>query len=78
MDLILKRGDFAAPPAEQQQEAAIAFFRNLQQARSQRAPTPGSGAGIRTRSGGLMGDGVSWDNRVYGVQIQDRLVPLPR
>ena len=79
VDLILKRGHEGTPATAQQQEAAIGFFRSIQQAGSQRAATPGSGAGIRTRGGGLLGDGVSLDQAVvhYGIQIQDRLLPLP-
>lgn len=58
---------------------AIELFQRICRAGSQRAGTPGSGAGIRTRAGGLLGDGVSLGGRVahYGVQIGDRIVPLP-
>ncbi len=59
---------------------AIEFFHRVCRAGSERTDTPGSGAGIRTRSGGLLGDGVSLGSSVvhYGVQIRDRIVPLPR
>jgi hypothetical protein len=58
---------------------AIEYFKRVSRAGSQRADTPGSGAGIRTRGGGLLGDGVSLGGVLvhYGVQIQDRIVPLP-
>jgi hypothetical protein len=60
--------------------AAIEYFKRVCRAGSQRTDTPGSGAGIRTRGGGLLGDGVSLGEVVvhYGVQIQDRIVPLPK
>ena len=79
VDLILKRGDHPPVSPASQQEAAIAFFRRVQQAHSQHVATLGAGVGIRTRGGGLLGDGVSLDGAVvhYGVQIQDRIIPLP-
>jgi hypothetical protein len=59
--------------------AAIAFFNRVCSAGSRRSSTPGSGAGIRTRSGGLLGDGVSLAGTPvhYGVQVSDRIVPKP-
>ena len=59
---------------------AIEYFKRVCRAGSRRVDTPGSGAGIRTRGGGLLGDGVSLGGVVvhYGVQIQDRIVPLPK
>jgi hypothetical protein len=59
---------------------AIEYFKRVCRAGSQRTDTPGSGAGIRTRGGGLLGDGVSLGGVLvhYGVQIQDRIVPLPK
>jgi hypothetical protein len=58
-------------------DPAIAFFRRVCHAGSERTGTPGSGSGIRTRGGGLLGDGVSLGGTLvhYGVQIQDRIVP---
>jgi hypothetical protein len=40
----------------------------------------GSGAGIRTSGRELFGDGISLGGVVvhYGVQISDRIVPLPK
>jgi hypothetical protein len=60
--------------------AAIEFFERVCRTGSQRTSTPGSGSGIRTRDGGLLGDGVSLDRVLvhYGVQIGQRLVPNPR
>jgi hypothetical protein len=60
--------------------AAIEFFERIRRTGSDRIDTPGSGAGIRTRRGGLLGDGVSLSGTVvhYGVQIQDRIVPTPK
>ena len=59
--------------------AAIDFFERIRRVGSSRTETPGSGAGIRTRSGGLLGDGVSLGGVLvhYGAQIEDRIVPLP-
>ncbi|MEN6450653.1 MAG: DUF6569 family protein [Thermoguttaceae bacterium] len=51
-------------------KAAIGLFEQICRAGSQRASTAGSGAGIQTRAGGLLGDGVSLDSTLvhYGVQ----------
>jgi hypothetical protein len=59
--------------------AAIEYFRRVCRAGSRRSQTPGSGAGMKTRSGGLLGDGASLAGTLvhYGVQIQDRVIPLP-
>ena len=59
--------------------AAVEYFKRVCRAGSQRTSTPGSGSGIRTRGGGLLGDGVSLSGSVvhYGVQIQDRIIPHP-
>jgi len=58
---------------------AIEFYERVCRAGSQRAQTPGSGAGIRTRASGLLGDGVSFEGHVvhYGVQSEVR-IPPPR
>jgi hypothetical protein len=70
-----------APEALRQSDdrVAIEFFKRVVRTGSQRSTTPGSGAGIRTRSGGLLGDGVGMGGTVvhYGVQVQDRIVPHP-
>ncbi len=57
--------------------AAIDFFERVCRTGSQRAKTPGSGAGIRTQADGLLGDGVSLDSTLvhYGVQIEQKLRP---
>jgi len=78
VDLILQRkGGGAGGRADR---VAIDFFERIRRAGSRRVDTPGSGAGIRTRSGGLLGDGVSLGGTLvhYGVQIQDRIVPMPK
>jgi hypothetical protein len=79
VDVILKRNEEYRPDTARQQEAAIEFFRRVQRASSRHVATPGSGTGIRTRGSGLLGDGVSVDGALvhYGVQIQDRIIPLP-
>jgi hypothetical protein len=78
VDLILKQPGDSRPGGGVQQEVAIAFFERLRRAGSQRWSTPGSGAGIRLRAGGLLGDGVSLTGTVvhFGVQTGRRIVPL--
>jgi hypothetical protein len=79
VDCILLGG--VSPPRQRRDHGtAIEFFRRVCRAGSERTRTPGSGGGIRTRGGGLLGDGVSLGSSVvhYGVQIRDRIVPLPR
>jgi len=58
---------------------AIEFFERICRTGSQRASTPGSGSGIHTREGGLLGDGVSLDGALvhYGVQFGEQIVPRP-
>ncbi|MFZ1936659.1 MAG: DUF6569 family protein [Thermoguttaceae bacterium] len=53
--------------------AAIDFFELLCRSGSQRATTAGSGSGISTRQGDLLGDGVSLDDTLvhYGVQFAE-------
>ena len=60
-------------------ETAIALFKRVCRAGSQRSPTPGSGAGIRTHADRLVGDGVSLDGTLvhYGAQVEDRLTGEP-
>ena len=57
---------------------AVEFIERLCRVGSYRTSTPGSGAGIRTRAGGLAGDGVSLGGSLvhFGVQAE-RIVPLP-
>lgn len=59
---------------------AIEFFERVCRVGSNRHATPGSGAGIRTRTGGLLGDGVSLGGELvhYGIQVDDhRPIPVP-
>ncbi|MGA2254984.1 MAG: DUF6569 family protein [Thermoguttaceae bacterium] len=62
---------------ERDNRATIDFFERVCRAGSQRAKTPGSGAGIRTQTNGLLGDGVSLDSTLvhYGVQIERGVQP---
>jgi hypothetical protein len=80
VDCVLLRRGGGAPERATDHSAAIDFFHRVCRAGSNRADTPGSGAGIRTRSGGLLGDGVSLSGRLvhFGVQIRDRIVPPPK
>jgi hypothetical protein len=79
VDVLLKRSAEYRPDSTRQQQAAIEFLRRVQRASSHDVGTSGSGTGIRTRGGGLLGDGVCVEGAVvhYGVQIQDRIIPLP-
>jgi len=56
---------------------AIDFFERVCRAGSQRVKTAGSGAGIRTQTDGLLGDGVSLDSTLvhYGVQVERKPQP---
>jgi hypothetical protein len=65
---------------ESDHRVAIDFFERVCRAGSQRSATPGSGAGIRTREGGLLGDGVSLDGTLvhYGVQVGNPVTPHPK
>jgi hypothetical protein len=76
--VILKRME---PPRGERTDnrAAIDFFERVCRAGSQRAATPGSGSGLRTRESGLLGDGVSVDSVLvhYGVQPGRWVAPQP-
>ena len=56
---------------------AAAFLNNVRLADSSRSETAGSGAGIRTRSVGLVGEGVSLGDSLvhFGVQVEKRVLP---
>jgi hypothetical protein len=58
--------------------AAIEFFERVCRTGSQRAKTPGSGAGIRTNADGLLGDGVSMGSTLvhYGIQVERKVKPI--
>jgi hypothetical protein len=58
------------PHVDRGHDAAIAFYHRMRRVGSQRASTPGSGSGIRTRADRLLGDGVSLSGIVvhYGIQ----------
>lgn len=78
--VLVRKGGPHVETARPRHRVAVEYFKRVCRAGSKRADTPGSGAGIRTRGGGLLGDGVSLGGVVvhYGVQIQDRIVPLPK
>ena len=81
VDFVILKGEEAGfrPMPKPNDRVAIEFYERVCRAGSQRTKTPGSGAGIRTRSGGLLGDGVGLsDNLVhYGVQSEVRIIPMP-
>jgi len=80
VDLVLIRKDKGRHRGAGGHDAAIDFFERIRRVGSSRTDTPGSGAGIRTRSGGLLGDGVSLGGTLvhYGVQTGERIVPPPK
>jgi hypothetical protein len=59
---------------------AEALLERVRRAGSSRCPTLGSGAGIRTRALGLVGDGVSLGDDLvhFGCQVESYAVPMPR
>jgi hypothetical protein len=71
VDYVILRDADTNREARSDNRAAIGFFEQVCRTGSQRATTPGSGAGIRTRQGDLLGDGVSLDDTPvhYGVQF---------
>jgi len=79
VDYVILRGSGSDRDAKTDNRAAIDFFEQVCRTGSQRAPTPGSGAGIRTRQGDLLGDGVSLDDAPvhYGVQFAEKSEPKP-
>ena len=56
--------------------AAIGFYERICRAGSERAATPGAGAGIRTRASGILGDGVGLGSNLvhYGAQPETRII----
>jgi hypothetical protein len=78
VDYVLLKGEEGAD-ANTANNEAIDFFQGVCRAGSDRSRTPGSGSGIRTREGGLLGDGVSLESALvhYGVQVGVRVVPQP-
>jgi len=80
VDLVLQvRGGCVMRPVDR--AIAREFLNRIRRAGSCRTGTTGSGAGIATRSAGLVGDGVSFDSHLvhFGCQVEDRIVvPLVR
>jgi hypothetical protein len=86
VDYVILRDAGSDRNAKIDNRTAIEFFEQICRAGSQRAPTPGSGAGIRTRPCEskvnmtlLLGGGVSLDATPvhYGVQFGERSEPKP-
>lgn len=77
VDYLLIPGEERAAGSRAGHRVAIEFFERLCRAGSRRSDTPGSGAGISTRTDRLLGDGVSINNALihYGVQAEDRTDP---
>lgn len=76
--IILARGD-AEPEGRFDHRPAIEFYERVCRTGSQRADTPGSGSGIRTRGAGLLGDGVSLGSTLvhFGIQVNERIIIYP-
>jgi hypothetical protein len=79
VDYVILKGGEAGILPRPDNRVAIEFYERVCRAGSDRTGTPGSGAGIRTRSGGLLGDGVSLSSSLvhYGVQTEARIIPMP-
>ena len=79
VDFVLQQGRPERPHAPVKRNGAAAFLERIRRAGSQRSQTPGSGAGIRTQSAGLVGEGVSLGDSLvhFGVQPETRFVPTP-
>lgn len=77
VDYLLIPGADHAAESRTGHRVAIDFFERICRVGSQRSDTPGSGAGIRTRTDRLLGDGVSLNNALihYGIQVEDRTEP---
>jgi hypothetical protein len=58
---------------------AAEFLGRIRRAGSYRSETPGSGAGIRMRAAGLVGDGVAFGEALvhFGCQVEERILPAP-
>jgi hypothetical protein len=80
VDYVILRALEGGRDAGNNDRVAIEFFERICRTGSHRAGTPGSGSGIRTRQGGLLGDGVSLDSVLvhYGVQSGEQIVPRPQ
>jgi hypothetical protein len=79
VDYVILRGSDTDRAGKSDNRVAIDFFEQVCRTGSQRATTPGSGSGISTRQGDLLGDGVSMDDTPvhYGVQFGERNEPKP-
>jgi hypothetical protein len=77
VDFVLQAREI--PWRDDRHRVAIEFYNRMRRVGSERSSTPGSGAGIRTRAHGLLGDGVSFDGVLvhYGLQVEHRIIPAP-
>ena len=77
VDFVLREPGRARRSPAPREHIAAAFLNHVRLAGSTRSETAGSGAGIRTRSAGLVGEGVSLGDSLvhFGVQIEKRIMP---
>ena len=78
VDLVLQRVGTDRTIERRRVNIARLYLEQIRRAGSVYGPTPGSGAGIQTRSDGLVGNGVSLTEEVvhYGVQPVVRIMPV--
>jgi hypothetical protein len=79
VDYVILHDSGADRDGKTDDQVAIDFFKQVCSTGSERATTPGSGSGIRTRRANLLGDGVSLDDTPvhYGVQFAAKTEPKP-
>lgn len=83
VDFVVRQKEDAAEKRlnpEAAPQAARLYLEQIRRAGSVRSETPGSGAGIRTQDGGLLGEGVSLAEKLvhYGVQPAVDVTPVLR
>ncbi|HUU09045.1 MAG TPA: DUF6569 family protein [Phycisphaerae bacterium] len=83
VDLVLQAERARQPGGAMPQAVAWDFLDRVRRAGSRHGGTPGSGAGIGTQAGGLVGDGVALGDDLvhFGCQVEERILtppPVPR
>lgn len=80
VDVIIQGPRRPGIESDRHQQASIEFFQQIRRGASFYANTPGTGDGIRSRTPGLLGEGVGLDRRLvhFGIQPGAVVVPHPR